>query len=64
LIILAARVAAAGEPFQLFLDPAEVAEFLEGLGFNDREDLTRDGINARYGLKLRGPGHLIRSGSR
>ena len=59
-----ARVAAAGEPFQLFLDPAELAEFLEKLGFNDKEDLTRDGINTRYALKLRGKAHLIRSGSR
>jgi methyltransferase (TIGR00027 family) len=62
--MLAARVAAAGEPFQLFFDPAELGEFLQGLGFNDREDLTREGLNARYGLKLRGPGHLISSGSR
>jgi methyltransferase (TIGR00027 family) len=62
--MLAARVAAAGEPFQLFLDPAELGEFMESLGFNDREDLGGEEINARYELKLRGPAHLIRSGSR
>jgi methyltransferase (TIGR00027 family) len=62
--MLAARVANAGEPFQLFFDPAELAELLEGLGFSDREDLTTEDLNRRYGLNLRGAGHLIRSGSR
>jgi methyltransferase (TIGR00027 family) len=61
---LAARVAAAGEPFQLFFDPAELAGYLEGLGFNYREDLDQAAINGRYNLKLRGEAHLIRSGSR
>lgn len=61
---LAARVAAAGEPFQLSFDPAELAEYLDGLGFNDREDLDRAAINARYGLRMRGEAHLMRSGSR
>ncbi|HYA16504.1 MAG TPA: SAM-dependent methyltransferase [Bryobacteraceae bacterium] len=61
---LAARVAAAGEPFQLFLHPAELAGYLEGLGFNDREDLDQAAINSRYGVKIRGAAHLMRSGSR
>ena len=50
---MAARVAAAGEPFQLLLDPAELAQYLDGLGFNDREDLDQAAINARYGLEIR-----------
>ena len=61
---MAARVAAAGEPFQLSLDPAELAQYLDGLGFNHREDLDQAAINARYGLEIRGEAHLMRSGSR
>jgi methyltransferase (TIGR00027 family) len=62
--MLAARVAKAGEPFQLFFEPGELAELLEKLGFNDREDLATEDLNRRYGLNLRGAGHLLRSGSR
>jgi methyltransferase (TIGR00027 family) len=59
--VLSARVAAAGEPFLLFFDPAELAGVLEALGFHDREDLGCENINARYRLHWRGPGRLIRA---
>jgi len=64
--LLAARVAAAGEPFKLFLDPAELLVRLEALGFNGVEDVNAQGLNARYfrdradGLRLIGTGgHLL-----
>jgi len=55
---LAARVHLAGEAFQLFFTPAEVAAELAA--FRNLEDLGSTEINARYfagrgdGLKLRG----------
>ncbi|HTS12927.1 MAG TPA: class I SAM-dependent methyltransferase [Candidatus Limnocylindrales bacterium] len=45
---LAKRVAAAGEPFQLFFDPADLAAQLRAVGFHAVEDLGSDEINARY----------------
>ena len=57
---LSHRVARAGEPFQLFFEPAELAAALGALGFGHLEDLGADDINARYlanrqdGLKVRG----------
>lgn len=62
---LAARVARAGEPFQLFFDPAALAADLTRLGFASIEDLSGDQINARYfagradGLAVSGGGHLL-----
>jgi methyltransferase (TIGR00027 family) len=63
---LARRVAAAGEPFQLFIDPATLQEELKGLGFRRTEFLDREQLNARYfrdrsdGLRVRGGlGHLM-----
>ncbi len=63
---LARRVAAAGEPFQLFFDPAELQQELKGLGFRRTEFLDREHLNARYfkertdGLRVRGGlGHLM-----
>jgi methyltransferase (TIGR00027 family) len=62
---LSARVARAGEPFQLFFDPAELAADLARLGFGNIEDLGSDEINARYfagradGLAVSGGGHLL-----
>ena len=55
---LADRVKLAGEPFQLFFTPPEIAA--EFAAFNNIEDIGRDEINARYfanrtdQLKLRG----------
>jgi O-methyltransferase involved in polyketide biosynthesis len=43
---LAARVQLAGEPFQLFFTPPEIAAELTA--FRDREDLGSDEINTRY----------------
>jgi methyltransferase (TIGR00027 family) len=48
LAALAARVAASGEPFQAFFDPAEIQTDLRRLGFGSFEDLGTDEINARY----------------
>jgi methyltransferase (TIGR00027 family) len=45
---LAARVARAGEPFQLFFKPAELAEQLTSLGFQRIQDLGVRELNARY----------------
>jgi O-methyltransferase involved in polyketide biosynthesis len=45
---LAARVAAAGEPFVGFFDPKKLAHELRTMGFNQIEDLDGDQINARY----------------
>jgi methyltransferase (TIGR00027 family) len=42
------RVAAAGEPFQLFFDPQELVDELKQMGFSQVEQLGRDEINARY----------------
>jgi methyltransferase (TIGR00027 family) len=63
---LSARVAAAGEPFKLFLDPRELALRLREIGFGDVEDLSARDLNARYfrdrpdGLRLLGTGgHLL-----
>jgi len=63
---LARRVASAGEPFQTFFDPHELAAELHRTGFRHVEDLDAAEINSRYfkdradGLKIRGSlGHLI-----
>jgi methyltransferase (TIGR00027 family) len=62
---LAARVARAGEPFQLFFDPAALVRDLASLGFGHIEDLAGEEINARYfagrsdGLAVSGGGHLL-----
>ena len=45
---LAARVAAAGEPFVGFFDPKKLAHELRTMGFRQIEDLDGDEINARY----------------
>jgi methyltransferase (TIGR00027 family) len=62
---LSERVARAGEPFQLFFDPAALVSDLARLGFGHIEDLGGDEINARYfagradGLAVSGGGHLL-----
>jgi methyltransferase (TIGR00027 family) len=45
---MASRVAAAGEPFQLFFKPQELHNRLAAMGWTILEDLDRDTINARY----------------
>jgi methyltransferase (TIGR00027 family) len=57
---LSARVALAGEPFQLFFTPESLAEQLSWHNLTVAEDLTASDLNARYlhtrtdGLTLRG----------
>src|SRR4051812_19296539 len=57
--VLASRGAAAGEPFQLYFDPAKLQEELNDLGFRRTEFLDREHLNARYfhnrtdGLRVR-----------
>jgi methyltransferase (TIGR00027 family) len=45
---LASRVAAAGEPFQIFFTPDELAAELRLLGFGHLEDSGMDEMNRRY----------------
>jgi methyltransferase (TIGR00027 family) len=45
---ISARVALAGEPFQLFFEPKTLADRLHKMGFDHVEDLTAEDINARY----------------
>ncbi len=63
---LSKRVAAAGEPFQLFFDPGKLQAELMGMGFHRTEFLQGKELNARYfgerkdGLMVRGGvGHLM-----
>jgi methyltransferase (TIGR00027 family) len=66
LATLSRRVAAAGEPFQLFFDPEHLQEDLKNLGFHRTQLLQGKELNERYfkdrndGLSVRGGlGHLI-----
>jgi methyltransferase (TIGR00027 family) len=45
---LAARVAAAGEPFRLFFEPQQLAAQLRAAGFTHIDDLGSEEINQRY----------------
>ncbi len=63
---LSKRVAAAGEPFQLFFEPRELADEMQRRGFDQLEDLAVKEINARYfggrkdNLRVSGGlGHLL-----
>jgi methyltransferase (TIGR00027 family) len=64
---MAARVAAAGEPFRSFFKPALLADELRRIGFSDIEDLDATALNRRYfvgradGLKIAGGGHVLRA---
>jgi methyltransferase (TIGR00027 family) len=58
---LSKRVAAAGEPFQLFFDPEKLQGELKGMGFHRTEFLQGEQINARY-FKDRKDGLLVRGG--
>lgn len=42
------RVAAAGEPFQGFFEPGELAEALRAIGYQHLEDLAGEDIDQRY----------------
>jgi methyltransferase (TIGR00027 family) len=62
---LAARVAAAGEPFRSLFKTDELVRDIEALGFSFVEALDAEALNARYfksrgdGLALRGRAHLM-----
>ncbi|HXE63648.1 MAG TPA: SAM-dependent methyltransferase [Bryobacteraceae bacterium] len=65
---LAKKVAALGEPFQLFFRPRDLARHLGEWGFRDIEDMGREELNVRYfgnrgdGLRVRGAaGRLMRA---
>jgi methyltransferase (TIGR00027 family) len=45
---ISARVAAAGEPFRLFFEPAELELRLRGMGFSEIENLGVKEINEKY----------------
>jgi methyltransferase (TIGR00027 family) len=57
---LSSRVAAAGEPFQLFFEPDKLSELLREFGFRQIDNLSPEQINARYfaeradGLRVKG----------
>jgi methyltransferase (TIGR00027 family) len=55
------RVAAAGELFQLFFRPTELAQELRNMGFQRTEILDTEEINARY-FKDRADGLRVRGG--
>jgi len=63
--LIAARVAAAGEPWRLFFDPARLGSSLRALGFAHIDDLDGPAINARYfdrrsdGLRVGSAGRLL-----
>ena len=61
LAALSKRVAAAGEPFQLFFDPAKLQKELRSLGFLGTEFLQGAEINDRY-FKDRADGLCVRGG--
>lgn len=62
---LAARVAAAGEPFRGFFDPADLEERMLAMGFHDIRDLTGEEMNRIFfsnrtdGLEVAGRGHIL-----
>jgi methyltransferase (TIGR00027 family) len=58
---LSKRVAAVGEPLQLFFDPGKLQEELKRMGFHCTEFLQGQELNARY-FKDRKDGLLVRGG--
>ncbi len=58
---LSKRVAAVGEPFQLFFDPEKLQGEMKGMGFRRTEFLQGKELNARY-FKDRKDGLLVRGG--
>ena len=64
---LAARVAAAGEPWQTFFDPVDLSQTLRELGFQDIQDWSGEDLNRRYlagrsdGLRVGSLAHIVRA---
>ncbi len=61
---LSARVAVAGEPFQLFFDPEQLSKRVEAMGFALPEDLGAVELNRRYFEDRADKLKLIGSGGR
>jgi methyltransferase (TIGR00027 family) len=65
---LGKQVAAVGEPWITYLDPAWLEGRLRSLGFRDVKDMGADEANARYfkgrtdGLHVTGSSHLMKAG--
>jgi O-methyltransferase involved in polyketide biosynthesis len=63
--MLAARVAAVGEPFRTAFRPDEIRDVLSVLGFSHIEDMDTTALNARYcrdrndTFALRGNAHIV-----
>jgi len=61
------RVAAVGEPWKAFFEPAALTTELRALRFTDIEDLGAAELNARFfagradGLRVAGPGRVLRA---
>ena len=64
---LAARVAAAGEPWKTFFEPDDLLAMLRAIGFRAVEDLGPASLNARYlggradGLRVGEMGHIAKA---
>jgi O-methyltransferase involved in polyketide biosynthesis len=62
---MANRVAAAGEPWHTFFDPAELIKDLQAMGFGHVEGVGGEEINERYfkdrpdGLRVGSMAHLM-----
>ena len=62
---MALAVAAHGEPWRGFFDPAQLAQALRGMGYATLIDWDCDTINAHYfvgrhdGLQMGGGAHLL-----
>jgi O-methyltransferase involved in polyketide biosynthesis len=62
---LAARVAAAGEPFRGFFEPEVLVAAMRGMGFHEVRDLGPDELNATFlpnradGLRVGSAGHIL-----
>jgi len=62
---LAARVAAAGEPFRGFFEPHVLVEAVRAMGFREVHDFAPDELNARFladrtdGLRVGSAGHIL-----
>lgn len=64
---LARRVAAIGEPWITYFDPAAIERDLLGMGFTQVEDFGPEALNERYfkdrtdGLRISGSSHLMKA---
>jgi len=65
--MLAARVAAAGEPFRSYFRPDEIVSEIRTLGYSRVDDFNAEALNVRYfavpneASRLLGGGHIVRA---